>query len=70
MKCPMCGAETYFDFSRCPRCGYQLTLEAEQPLPNWRRLPGFRSRTPWKMILAAIAYILILFTIVAASFSF
>lgn len=46
-----------------------MALEAEQPLPNWRQLPGFRSKTPWKMIVALIVYALILLAIVASSFT-
>jgi predicted amidophosphoribosyltransferase len=68
MKCPNCSTITRFDFSRCPRCGYQLSLEHEQPLPNWRLLPGFRTRTPWKMVFASIIYFVILVTIIVPLF--
>lgn len=69
MKCPMCGTSCQFDFSICPHCRYKMALEAEQPLPNWRQLPGFRSKTPWKMTVAVIFYILILLAIIASLFS-
>jgi uncharacterized membrane protein YvbJ len=69
VKCPMCGTSTQFDFLNCPYCGYKMPLAAEQPLPNWRQLPGFRSKTPWKMIVSGIIYIWILLAIVASLFS-
>ena len=69
MKCPMCGIDTTFDFSHCPHCGYNMPLAAEQPLPNWRRLPGFRSKTPWKMLVAIVIYIWILLAMIASLFS-
>lgn len=68
MKCPMCGTNTQADFSHCPHCGYKMALGDEQPFPNWRRLPGFRSKTPWKMIVAVIIYIWILLAIIASCF--
>jgi predicted amidophosphoribosyltransferase len=69
MKCPMCGTIAQFNFSHCPHCGYKMNLDAEQPLPNWRQLPGFRSKTPWKMILSTIFYLWILLAILASLFS-
>ncbi len=69
MKCPMCGTNTQFDFLHCPHCGFEMPLAAEQPLQNWRQLPGFRSKTPWKMIVSGIIYIWILLAIVASLFS-
>lgn len=68
MQCPNCGTTTRFDFSRCPYCGYLLTIEHEQPIPNWRLLPGFRTKTPWKMIVAGIVYFIILIAIIAPLF--
>ncbi|AJQ28216.1 hypothetical protein [Pelosinus fermentans] len=68
MKCPMCGTNTQFNFLYCPNCGYKIALEVEQPIPNWRQLPGFRSKTPWKMILAVMIYVWILLAIVASFF--
>jgi predicted amidophosphoribosyltransferase len=68
MECPNCGLTTRFDFTYCPRCGYPLLLEQEQPLPNWRRLPGFRTRTPWKMAIAGIIYVAILIAIIVPLF--
>lgn len=70
MKCPHCDTSTKFDFSYCPICGYAITLEPEQPLPNWRQLPGFRSKTPWKMILASIIYLIFLLAIISTSLIF
>lgn len=69
MKCPMCGISTQFDFSYCPHCGYKVALEIERPLPNWRKLPGFRSKIPWKMMVSGLIYIWILLAIVASLFS-
>ncbi|MBP2627977.1 MAG: hypothetical protein H6Q68_2688 [Firmicutes bacterium] len=69
MICPLCGASSQFDFLYCPNCKYKMILEAEQPLPNWRQLPGFRSKTSWKMLLAVILYIWIFLAIVASLFS-
>ena len=69
MICPMCGTSNESNFLYCPHCGYKMVLEAEQPFPNWRQLPGFRSKTPWKIIVAAIIYIWILLAIVASLFS-
>lgn len=68
MKCPLCGTVTHFDFSHCPHCGFKIALESEQPLPNWRHLPGFRSQTPWKMMIAVIIYLSIVLAIVASLF--
>lgn len=68
MKCPMCGISTQYDFLYCPNCGYKVALAAEKPLPNWRQLPGFRSMTPWKMVVAMIIYLWILLAIVASLF--
>lgn len=69
MICPMCGTGAQFDFLYCPHCGYKMALEAEQPFPNWRQLPGFRTKTTWKMIVAMIIYIWIFLAIVASLFS-
>ncbi|SFL78791.1 hypothetical protein [Pelosinus propionicus] len=68
MKCPNCGTSTRFNFSHCPHCGYKMDLEVEGPIPNWRYLPGFRSKTPWKMILATVIYIWILLAIIVSFF--
>ena len=69
MICPMCGTSAQFAFVYCPHCGYKITLEAEQPFPNWRQLPGFRSKTPWKVIIAVIIYLWVLLAVVASVFS-
>ena len=69
MKCPMCGTNTQIDFSHCPCCGFKMAVETEQPLPNWRQLPGFRSKTRWKVTVAAIIYIWILLAIIVSLFS-
>lgn len=69
MICPMCGKNSQFDFLHCPHCQYKIPFLTEQPLPNWRQLPGFRSNTPWKMIIAVIIYIWILLAIVISLFS-
>ncbi|SHJ73837.1 hypothetical protein SAMN02745170_03211 [Propionispora hippei DSM 15287] len=68
MKCPVCGTVSYFEFSVCPCCGHSFALDPEQPLPNWRKLPGFRTQTPWKMLLASFVYIILLLAILASSF--
>jgi predicted amidophosphoribosyltransferase len=69
MKCPICGTNAQFDFLYCPHCRYKMPLAAEQALPNWRQMPGFRSKTPWKMLVSVIIYIWIIFAIVASLFS-
>nr|WP_094603687.1 zinc ribbon domain-containing protein [Sporomusa silvacetica] len=68
MECPNCGTVTRFDFTHCPRCGHQLLIEQEQPFPNWRRLPGFRTKTLWKMVIAGIIYIVLLIAIIVPLF--
>lgn len=68
MECPNCGVNLCFDFSYCPRCGHPLLLEHEQPLPNWRKLPGFRTKTPWKMIVAGLIYLALLISIIVPLF--
>ena len=69
MNCPMCGTSIQFNSSHCPHCGYRMTLGAEQPFPNWRKLPGFRSEKPWKLIGSILIYIWIVFAIIASLFS-
>lgn len=69
MKCPLCGTNMEFDFPSCPRCGYKLVLGMEQPLPNWRQLPGFRSKQPWKMAVAVMIYLWIILAIIVSLFS-
>ena len=70
MICPYCGTSNQSNFLYCPHCGYKTVLESEQAFPNWRQLPGFRSKTPWKMIVTVLIYIWILLAIVASLFSF
>jgi len=65
----MCGTSAQYAFLYCPYCGYKTALAAEQPFPNWRQLPGFRSKTPWKMIVVVIIYLWVLLAIVASLFT-
>lgn len=72
MICKKCGAKNEDDFKFCCQCGYELDKdqnnelhsvtnstpkrESDSIVPFWRKIPGFRSKTPWKMILALIVY--------------
>jgi|GEM_PF-2358278 len=69
MICPYCGTSDQSNFLYCPHCGYKMALEVEQPFPNWRQLPGFRSKKSWKIIIAIIIYIWIVIAIIASLFS-
>ena len=69
MMCPYCGTTEQSNFLYCPHCGYKMDLEVEQPIPNWRQLPGFRSKKSWKIFIAVIIYVWIIMAIIASLFS-
>ncbi|WP_181454396.1 zinc-ribbon domain-containing protein [Methanothermobacter tenebrarum] len=62
MYCPKCGAKNLDTAKFCVRCGAKLK-PTEQDYTRKEsfisKIPGFRSRTPWKMILASAGYLLI-----------
>ena len=65
MFCTKCGQSAPDQTRFCGRCGAHLPSDASkensrESLPLWRSIPGFRSKTPWKMILASVVYFFIL----------
>jgi len=76
MKCTKCNTNNGDDFKFCSKCGNPLNLapsvtyenntneSKSAPLPFWRKIPGFRTKTKWKMILASVVYGIILLNIV------
>lgn len=59
MYCPRCGAENPENAKFCQKCGARLTYAATGRGGFLDRVPGFRSRSPWKMVLASFGYVLI-----------
>ncbi len=64
MQCPNCSIITHFSLSHCHDVGTNFSMEHEQPLPNWRKLPGFRTRTQWKMVIAGISTLVLIVIII------
>ena len=69
--CPKCGTGNTSDSTYCQECGETLKpgkKVEETPIKNetsfLRKIPGFRSWTPWKMFLSSIIYLIILIMIV------
>ncbi len=68
MFCTKCGQSTPDQARFCGRCGAALSGDvlresSRESLPLWRSIPGFRSKTPWKMILASVVYLFIIFVL-------
>ncbi len=71
LVCPKCGTGNKSDSTYCLECGGTLTSDKkveETPIKNetsfLRKIPGFRSWTPWKMISSSIIYLIVLIMII------
>lgn len=59
MYCARCGAKNPEKAKFCQKCGARLTYEVSGRGGFLDKVPGFRSRSPWKMVLASFGYVLI-----------
>ncbi len=83
IKCSSCGSKNPMGSIFCKECGTKL-LKGQSPVDAaigksredktgensfLRKIPGFRSHTPWKMILSSVLYLLVVIFVVLLCFS-
>lgn len=83
VKCPACGSANPTGSIFCKECGTKLT-KAQSPMDPaidkskddesgeksfLRKIPGFRSNTPWKMVLSSVLYLLVVLFVVLMGIS-